>query len=164
MLRISRLTDYATVVLRCLAGHGQSVVPVSEIAQCVRLEPPTVSKVLKNLAQAGLVESFRGASGGYRLAQAAERISVAMIIEAMEGPLGMTDCVAGAACEHIDHCGVRSNWRLISKKVTDTLSEMSLADLAQSAHELPVQRVSQLGTLKNRSQRFECKLPRNESP
>lgn len=164
MLRISRLADYATVVLRCLAGHGRSVVPVSEIAQWVRLEPPTVSKVLKNLAQAGLVESFRGANGGYRLARAAERISVAMIIEAMEGPLGMTDCVAGGTCEHINYCTVRSNWRLISKKVTDTLSEMSLADLAQPAHELPVQRVSQMGALKNRSERFECKAPRNESP
>lgn len=164
MLRISRLTDYATVVLRCLAGHGQSVVPVSEIAQCVRLEPPTVSKVLKNLAQAGLVRSFRGASGGYRLACAAERISVAMIIEAMEGPLGMTDCVAGSACEHISHCSVRSNWRLISKRVTDTLSEMSLVDLVQSVPELPVQRVNQLGTLKHRNERFESKRSRSESP
>ncbi len=164
MLRISRLTDYATVVLRCLAGHGRSVVPVSEIAQGVRLEPPTVSKVLKNLAQAGLVESFRGASGGYRLARAAERISVAMIIEAMEGPLGMTDCVAGSACVHISHCGVRSNWRLISKRVTDTLSEMSLADLVQSVPEFPVQRANRLSTLKHRNERLVCKQPRNESP
>ncbi len=164
MLRISRLADYATVVLRCLAEHGKGVVPVSEIAQWVRLEPPTVSKVLKNLAQAGLVKSFRGTSGGYRLARAAERISVAMIIEAMEGPLGMTDCVAGGACEHINHCGVSGHWQRISKKVTDALSEMSLADLVQSAHEFPVSQVSQLGALKNRSERFKCKASKNESP
>ncbi len=163
MLRVSRLTDYATVVLRCLAEHGQGVVPVSEIAQWVRLEPPTVSKVLKNLAQAGLVKSLRGTSGGYRLARAAEQISVAMIIEAMEGPLGMTDCVAGGACEHINHCGVSSHWQRISKKVTDALSEMSLADLAQSAHELPVSQVSQLGALKSRSEHFECKASQNKS-
>ncbi len=164
MLRISRLADYATVVLRCLAEHGNDVVPVSEIAQCVRLEPPTVSKVLKSLAQAGLVESFRGTSGGYRLARAAERISVVMIIEAMEGPLGMTDCVAGGACEHIDHCGVSSHWQRISKKVTAALSEMSLADFVQSTRNLPVRRVGHLGTLKSRSERFKRKASRNESP
>src|ERR1700761_3595356 len=92
MLRVSRLTDYATVVMTCIAAHPDDVLSTAQIADEARLELPTVSKLLKSLSHARLVESFRGVNGGYRLARPAEAISLADIVEAMEGPIGMTEC------------------------------------------------------------------------
>src|SRR5688500_1563728 len=115
MLRVSKLTDYATVVMTALAQAGDGVSSAQGLAEQAHLEPPTVSKVLKLLAQAGLVESFRGARGGYRLARDAHAISVAEIVAAIEGPFGMTECsVHQGQCDYEPHCGVRGNWRKIS--------------------------------------------------
>lgn len=130
MFRISKLTDYATVVLTLLAEQPQQVHSASDLAVRARLELPTVSKLLKPLAQAGLVESFRGASGGYRLARAASEITIAEIIRAMEGPLGVTECsVHEGACDHEAHCGVRGNWRRINEAVEAALRGIRLSDM-----------------------------------
>ena len=88
MLRVTKLTDYATVVLTALAARPGDVLSAPELAELAGLEAPTVAKVLKPLAQAGLVDGFRGANGGYRLARDAAEISLVEIVEAMEGPLG----------------------------------------------------------------------------
>jgi len=82
MLRVSRLTDYATVVMTCIAAHPDNVLNTVQIADETRLELPTVSKLLKALGHAALVESFRGVNGGYRLARPATDISLAEIVEA----------------------------------------------------------------------------------
>ena len=129
MLRVSRLTDYATGVMTCLATRTDAVLSAAQVAEATRLELPTVSKLLKRLTRAGLIESFRGASGGYRLARAAQAISIAAIVEAVEGPLGMTDCSAGSACERERHCSVRGNWLRISDIVAAALQGITLADL-----------------------------------
>lgn len=130
MLRVSRLTDYATVVMTCLAGQRDVVLSAVQLAEETRLELPTVSKLLKTLAHAGLVESFRGASGGYRLARPAESISLAQIVEAMEGPIGMTECsLAEGSCERAPQCGVRGSWQQVSQALDVALRAMSLADM-----------------------------------
>jgi FeS assembly SUF system regulator len=132
MLRVSKLTDYATVVMTCLAGRQEEVLSAAEIAEQVRLEMPTVSKVLKQLAGAGLLDSFRGARGGYRLARTAAEISVAEIVEAMEGPIAMTECgIHAGLCDHESHCAVRGNWRLISRAVEGALRGVSVAELLE---------------------------------
>jgi FeS assembly SUF system regulator len=128
MLRVSRLTDYATVVMTCLAAEPGEVLSAAQLAERARLETPTVSKLLKLLSHAGLVESFRGATGGYRLARAAGDISVAEVVEAVEGPIGMTDCGSGQ-CEREPHCGVRGNWQRINAAVATALREVSVADM-----------------------------------
>jgi len=134
MFRISRLTDYATVVMTALAEDPATVISAVELAERVRLEPTTVSKLLKQLGQAQLVESFRGANGGYRLARAPQAITVADIVAAMEGPFGMTECtVHEGNCGHEAHCGVRSNWRRISAAVEAALRGVSLADMRAPA-------------------------------
>ncbi len=93
MLRVTKLTDYATVVLTALAARPGARAQRRRPGRArAAWKPPTVSKVLKPLAQAGLVDGFRGANGGYRLARAADAISLIEIVEAMEGPLGMTEC------------------------------------------------------------------------
>jgi len=130
MLRVTKLTDYATVVLTVLAARPLAVLSAPDLAELAGLEVPTVAKVLKPLAQARLVEGFRGANGGYRLARAAEAISLVEIVEAMEGPLGMTECSVHAGQCGIEHsCGVRANWRRINDVVADALREVTLAQM-----------------------------------
>lgn len=130
MLRVTKLTDYATVVLTALAAQPDVVLSAPDLAELAGLEAPTVAKVLKPLAQAGLVEGFRGANGGYRLARAAETITLIEIVEAMEGPLGMTECsVPTGHCGIEDTCNVRANWRRINDVVADALRGVSLAQM-----------------------------------
>ncbi|MGY1424212.1 SUF system Fe-S cluster assembly regulator [Lysobacter sp. A289] len=130
MLRVTRLTDYATVVLTVLAADPLVVLSAPELADRAGLETPTVSKLLKPLAQAGLVEGFRGANGGYRLARPAGAITLIEIVEAMEGPLAMTECsIHEGNCEIEDSCNVRANWRYINDVVADALRAVSLAQM-----------------------------------
>ena len=130
MLRVSKLTDYATAVMTCLASAGDGVTSAQALSERARLELPTVSKLLKQLAQAGLVASTRGINGGYRLARPPERITIADIVTAMEGPIGMTECSAHAGlCGHEPHCGVRVNWQRINHAIADALASVTLADM-----------------------------------
>lgn len=133
MLRVSRLTDYATAVMTCIAAHPQDVFSTAQIADETRLELPTVSKLLKALGQATLVESFRGVNGGYRLARAPSDISLAEIVEAMEGPIGMTECsLAEGHCDRESQCGVRGSWQLVSSVLDSALRSVSLADMLKT--------------------------------
>lgn len=134
MLRVTKLTDYATVVLTVLASAPDAVASAAGLAERAGLETPTVAKVLKPLAQAGLVEAFRGAAGGYRLARAAGDISLIEIVEAMEGPLGMTECSLHAGqCGIEASCVARANWLHINEVVADALRGVSLAQMLHGA-------------------------------
>jgi FeS assembly SUF system regulator len=130
MFRVTRLTDYATLVLTVLAASPGDVHSASEIAERAGLEPPTVSKVLKPLSQAGLVEGFRGARGGYRLARPAASVRLIEIIEALEGPLAVTDCsVQDGTCGIEQSCGMRGNWRRINDVIVQALAGITLQDM-----------------------------------
>jgi FeS assembly SUF system regulator len=134
MLRVTKLTDYATVVLTVLATRRGEVLSAAELAEHSGLEQPTVSKLLKPLAQAGLVEGLRGVRGGYRLSRAADQISLIEVVEAMEGPLAMTEsCQHDSNCGIAHQCGVRSNWRLINDVVADALRGVTLAQMLRPA-------------------------------
>lgn len=152
MLRVSRLTDYATVVMTCIAAHPHDVLSTAQIADETRLELPTVSKLLKSLGHAGLVESFRGVNGGYRLAREASDISLAQIVEAMEGPIGMTECGVSddTQCERASQCTVRGSWQLVSHVVDNALRSMSLADMLQR-HARPHETTVALSAVKGRT-------------
>lgn len=130
MLRVTKLTDYATVILVALARVPERVHSCAELAELAHLEPPTVAKVLKPLAHAGLVESFRGVSGGYRLARPAAQIPLIAVVEAIEGPLGMTECSGEhSSCEHEPHCGVQIHWRRINDVIAQALGDITLAQM-----------------------------------
>jgi len=134
MLRVSKLTDYATVIMTVLADTTEAVLSAQDVAARARLELPTVSKLLKQLAHAGLVESFRGVNGGYRLAREPEQITIAQIVTAMEGPIGMTECSAHVGlCDHESHCGVRVNWQRINHAIAHALASVTLADMLKPA-------------------------------
>jgi FeS assembly SUF system regulator len=130
MLRVTKLTDYATLVLIALADGPEPLLSAAGLAERARLELPTVSKVLKPLAHAGLVEGVRGSSGGYRLARAPESIRLIEVVEAIEGPLNVTECAGEhSECSLETHCGVRGNWRHINHVVAEALGGISLAQM-----------------------------------
>jgi FeS assembly SUF system regulator len=130
MLRIAKLTDYATGLMAQLARSPARRVSAQQLAGELGLPSPTVAALLKKLARAGLVSSTRGAGGGYSLARAAKAISVADIIAAIEGPVALTECALGDGnCSLEACCATRTHWRLISHAVQVALEAVSLTDL-----------------------------------
>ncbi len=131
MIRISKLADYAVVVLSALAKNDAALMNASAIAEKTRLPEPTVSKVLKLLAREDIVSSIRGATGGYKLARKPQEISVAEIIAAVEGPVSMTACVEGTGegCDFHAHCSVKGRWDDVNTVIRDALEGISLADM-----------------------------------
>lgn len=138
MLRISRLTDYGTVLLAHLAAHQAGVRSAADVAQATSIAPPTVSKLLKSLARAGLVTSTRGANGGYRLSRPPQDISAADIIDALEGPVSITECSASdGECEHEGVCSVGDAWQRINVAILRALNDVSLHDLVRANGPVP---------------------------
>ena len=132
MLRISKMTDYAIMVMVELSASRGEVHSAHALAESSHLELPTVSKVLKLLVKTGLVKSFRGASGGYILERKAQDISVAEISAAIEGPIAMTECSAEEGlCAQEAICSLRGNWQRISVAVAEAMEGVSLAEMAQ---------------------------------
>ncbi|HTW73793.1 MAG TPA: SUF system Fe-S cluster assembly regulator [Steroidobacteraceae bacterium] len=131
MLRISKLTDYATLILAQLASHPVRRCTAAQIAAQTGLATPTVSKLLKQLHRRGLVESTRGLHGGYLLARPAAEISAANIIDALEGPVALTECAG-----HASHCCIESTclvgraWQRVTQAIRRSLQEITLQELA----------------------------------
>jgi FeS assembly SUF system regulator len=135
MFRLNRLTDYAVVVMTQMTQRPNAVHTAPQIAGDTGIPLPTVAKLLNALARESLVLSHRGAAGGYTLGRPAEEVSVAEIIQAMEGPIALTACVEGSAnhCDVECLCPMRGNWNRVNQAIHDALSEVSLADMATSA-------------------------------
>jgi FeS assembly SUF system regulator len=131
MLRISKLTDYTTVILARLATSDAPQRTAADLARDCGLAATTVSKLLKQLQRAGLVTSSRGLHGGYRLARPARAISAAAILDAMEGPLALTECAdSHGQCDIRSSCGVGGSWQRINLAIRQALEEITLAELA----------------------------------
>lgn len=157
MLRISKLADYGTVVMAFLARNAENPLPLKTnartIAEETHLSVPTVSKLLKLLAHAGLLTSHRGVRGGYQLAKPAESISITEIILALEEKMGLTECT------HIDHhcalsglCTTRSNWQILNHAIQKALESVSLGNLASPHFKetmIDVSRIKQVGHYAN---------------
>lgn len=133
VIRLSRLSDYGIVLMAHLAGFRDAEPHnAREVASRAGLPLPVVSKLLKALAREGLLESHRGAKGGYTLARRPETITAAEMITALEGPIGLTECsVHPGACIQEASCHVKAPWQRINEVVRLALTEVTLADLAQ---------------------------------
>lgn len=130
MLRLSKLTDYATVLLSYMAKHCEGVHSAIGLAEATGITLPTVSKILKLLVKARVLQSTRGAKGGYRLVDEPEKISVATIISALEGPIALTECsISQQSCEQATGCEIRGNWGLINQTIYNALESITLADM-----------------------------------
>lgn len=132
MLRLSKLTDYAVVVLSRMAHDPHAVHTAPALSVRTGVPEPTVQKLMKLLARAEILASRRGAAGGYVLARPAASISVAEIVTAMDGPIALTACVDGATggCGVEGTCGIRGNWDKVNRAMKDALEQLSLADMS----------------------------------
>lgn len=131
MLKLSRMIDYGVVVLSQLANRRAGLATAPGLAKSTGLPAPMVSKVLKSLARSDLVMSHRGVNGGYSLSRAPEDISVAAIVEALEGPVALTACVeaSDAHCRVESLCPIRGGWEKVNDAIRDALDGVSLAEL-----------------------------------
>ena len=131
MLRMGKMTDYATVVLASLAQEPAEHRAAAELAERTRLSRPTVSKVLKGLQRAGMVISSRGAQGGYRLARAPEEITAAQILDVFEGPIAITECSGQhSSCGLESNCRTGHAWQRVNAAIRRALTDVTLAQLA----------------------------------
>ncbi|HEY9182730.1 MAG TPA: SUF system Fe-S cluster assembly regulator [Gammaproteobacteria bacterium] len=138
MLRMSKLTDYGTMVLAQLAASDRGLTTASQLAEVTHLALPTVSKLLKALVHAGLVLSTRGVQGGYMLARPADSISAAEILDALEGPVALTECSSSSGgCDLESYCRVGTAWQRINRSIRTALEGVSLADLQRRRSPLP---------------------------
>ncbi|WP_230975757.1 SUF system Fe-S cluster assembly regulator [Acetobacter garciniae] len=131
MLKLSRLADYAIVILVRL-GEQAGVVTSPCLAHETGVPEPTVAKVLKVLAGDGFVLSQRGAKGGYRLARPLADISVASVITAVDGKIALTACVDGGGCDNGVSCSLCGSWDTINQAIRTTLEGISLESMRQS--------------------------------
>ena len=137
MLRISKLTDYGTLILAQLPVSGRGLASAGQVAGRTHLTQPTVSKLLKTMTRAGLVVSTRGAQGGYALARPATDITAAQIIDALDGPVAITECSsADGNCGLESVCRVGNAWQKINIGIRKALAQVSLADLQQATDPL----------------------------
>ncbi|HKE95796.1 MAG TPA: SUF system Fe-S cluster assembly regulator [Povalibacter sp.] len=149
MLRISKLTDYGTVILAHLASQPERSLAAAEVAERTHIALPTVSKLLKTLQRAGLVSSTRGSLGGYQLARPASEITAAKILDALEGPFAITECSG----QH-SNCGIESNcqvghvWQRVNGAIRRALNDVTLAQLAGiergTSTTIPLTRISRV--------------------
>ena len=142
MIRVSRMADYGVVAMTHIARAPHDRHTAASIAARTGVPQPSASKLLKLLAKAGILTSHRGAKGGYVLAYPPEKVSVADLVAAVDGPISLADCLDGPSgiCELESFCSVRGPWQKISDAIRVALEEVTLADMAQAAEgvgELP---------------------------
>jgi FeS assembly SUF system regulator len=134
MVKLGKLTDYGLVLMTCIArGQGVSLRTATDLAAESHLPVPTVSKLLKELLQSGLLVSQRGVKGGYTLARPAREIALTEIIAALEGPVALTQCSTHdpGACDLEPSCPIMRNQQIINQMVRGVLERITLSDLLQ---------------------------------
>ncbi|MCK6418450.1 MAG: SUF system Fe-S cluster assembly regulator [Alphaproteobacteria bacterium] len=136
MIKVSKLADYAVVVLHALAAEPARLMSAAALAQQTQVPEPTVAKILKTLANAGIVQSVRGAQGGYRLAQRAENVSIAAVVRAIDGPIAVTGCVDESAepCNLNHICALKGRWGNVNSAITVALENVKLSDMSHGRH------------------------------
>ena len=137
-MRLSNLTDYAVVTMSAAARHcGGGRTSAAELAAETGLPVPTVQKVVSKLSGAGLLRSVRGAGGGLQLARPAAAITLADIVEAVEGPIALTACIEGGECA-IDHtCSVKPHWPIVNAALRGALADIPLTQLSKAVPREP---------------------------
>lgn len=136
MLKISKMADYGTIILTAMVDESVRTRSAAEIAELTGLPLPSVGKILKKFVSKGLVLSLRGSKGGYKLSRAPETITTAQILEAIDGPLGMTECSSNPGrCGHESACRVRANWQMVSRTMRQALEQITLSQIAQPVND-----------------------------
>ena len=138
MLRISKLTDYAIIMLGHMAKDPGATYAAIDLAADAGIAGPTASKVLKALTRARIVRSTRGSRGGYQLAGLPDDTTIASIIRALEGPIALTECgLENTSCEQSASCHVRGNWSVLNRAIQTALEAVTLADMVSPMTQAP---------------------------
>jgi FeS assembly SUF system regulator len=134
VIRLSKLADYGIVIATHLARHPGRQQTATGIAMATSVPQPMTSKVLKLMTRADLLVSHRGVHGGYSLARESVLISVAAVVEALDGPIAITSCTEPTPgdCSILSLCPTRANWERINRAIRESLSEVSLAEMAHT--------------------------------
>jgi FeS assembly SUF system regulator len=134
MIRMTKQADYGIVLLSRMASEGKRLFAAGELAEETHLPAPTVSKILKILARGDVLDSHRGVKGGYCLAREPEKITVAEIITALDGPIAITECIddGPGECSQEPICAVRGNWQRINREIRKALEGITLAEMTGS--------------------------------
>lgn len=132
MLRLTKLTDYGILLMTHMASSEQKRFTAAELAEITRIPSPTVSKILQMLLHEGLLDSTRGAKGGYQLTRASNKINVRDIINVFEGSIALTECnLDDSSCDQHAVCSTSNNWKRINQAVGQALQDISLADMTE---------------------------------
>lgn len=131
MIKITRETDYGIVLTAFMAAHEHQAFSAASLARQRGLPLPMVSKILKLLTRAGLLQSRRGARGGYCLSRSPDQISVADIVDALEGPIAITECSANTTPDCQSHCTVSGHWHRINRQVRHALDSITLRQMSE---------------------------------
>jgi FeS assembly SUF system regulator len=132
MLRLSKKADYALLAMRHMAAHADvGAVSARELAETYAIPAELLAKVLQQLVRAHLLESQQGIRGGYALARPARAMSVADVIQAIDGPLTVTACSdTDHSCDQYARCNIRDPLWRIKDRIVSALAATSVADLA----------------------------------
>ncbi len=129
MLKISRLADYAVIIM-CALAERREYASATEMATATKVTKTTVSKILKILARGSLIQAVRGSNGGYALLKQPADISLAAVITAMDGPIALTECNSiKQNCSKLSCCEARPHWQFINKVIAEVLSQYTLEDM-----------------------------------
>jgi FeS assembly SUF system regulator len=131
-MRLSRLADYAVVLMTHIAQHPERVHAAADVTAATRVPAPTVAKLLNSLSRSGLLASTRGIKGGYVLARPATAITVGEIVAVLDGPIALTQCIKGGPgrCDIEAVCQSRLGLHRINLAVRKALEDISLAEIA----------------------------------
>ncbi|HET9628211.1 MAG TPA: SUF system Fe-S cluster assembly regulator [Novosphingobium sp.] len=132
-MRLSSMADYAVLTMSAAARHcGGARLNAAQLAEETGLPAPTVAKLVSRLSAAGLLKSVRGAHGGFKLARPAAAITLADIVEAVEGPIALTACVEMGKhdCTLESACTLRPHWPQVNAALRGALAGIALAELS----------------------------------
>ena len=135
MIRLTNLADYAVVLMCHIAAKPKTLHSAFALSQDTGIHVPTVSKILGALARADLLASQRGINGGFTLNRSADEVTVAGIIEAVDGPIALTNCIEGSGhvCDFEDFCSTKQHWVRINNAVKEALASVKLSEIAVSS-------------------------------
>jgi FeS assembly SUF system regulator len=131
MIKVTRLADYAVSIIYAFSGSEKEILSSQNIAEKTKLHKATVNKLLAQLVKKNVLEPFRGTKGGYRLKKGLDNISIRELIEAIEGPVLLTDCLNKNAnnCNLFDVCNTKNIWSFVNKEINNTLENIKIKDI-----------------------------------
>lgn len=136
MIKLSKLTDYAVIILGRMATGDGKLETASGLSEKTGLPEPTVAKVLKLLAKGGLIVSTRGVNGGYVLSKTPSEINMASVITALEGPVQLTSCTiegGDECCSHSPNCTMKGKWNPVNDAMQKALEDVTLAQMIENS-------------------------------